>query len=70
MATAPWGSAEVKSLGSVMLGKVLVEFLFLSDFANPISSGLERASIVGVDHLRATTPGYEPFQTCEKLVRL
>ena len=53
-----------------MLGKVVVEFLFLSDFANPISSCLKLASIVGVDHLRATTPGYEPFQTCDKLVRL
>ena len=69
MATPPWGSAEVRSPGDVMLGKVVVEFLFLSDFANPIN-GLKRASIVGVDHLQATTPGYEPFQTCEKLVHL
>ena len=53
-----------------MLGKVVVEFLILSDFAHPISSGFKRASIVRVDHLWATTPSYEPFQTREELVCL
>lgn len=43
-----------------------MKLLVLLDLVHPIGSGLECASVICMEHTRATMSGYETFETCDK----